>query len=153
MQNCETRKEMVKWVKFREIRLMFNNLYGVSSCVWEQMDTGRHVYPYIKATHHEWNNSKEERFPLWLPRTTLCVWMCCSDHYSKGDSHTTRIDLHCDETFNTGNSESCLCNSIVMIVCTLRVKTWEHRLLESLHNGECISWPQSDYCDQNKCMT
>ena len=23
---------------------MFNNLYGVSSCVWEQMDTGRHVY-------------------------------------------------------------------------------------------------------------
>ena len=21
-------------------------------------------YPYIKATHHEWNNSKEERFPL-----------------------------------------------------------------------------------------
>ena len=23
--------------------------------------TGR---PYIKATHHEWNNSKEERFPL-----------------------------------------------------------------------------------------
>ena len=43
VQNCETRKEMVKWVKFREIRLMFNNLYGVSSCVWEQMDTGRHV--------------------------------------------------------------------------------------------------------------
>ena len=30
---------------------------------------------YIKATHHEWNNSKEERFPLWLPKTTLCVWM------------------------------------------------------------------------------
>ena len=25
-------------------RFMFNNLYGVSSCVWEQMDTGRHVY-------------------------------------------------------------------------------------------------------------
>ena len=23
---------------------MFKNLYGVSSCVWEQMDTGRHVY-------------------------------------------------------------------------------------------------------------
>ena len=22
---------------------MFNNLYGVSSCMWEQMDTGRHV--------------------------------------------------------------------------------------------------------------
>ena len=99
-------------------------------------------HPYIKATHHEWNNSKEERFPLWLPRTTLCVWMCCSDHYSKGDSHTTRIDLHCDETFNTGNSESCLCNSIVMIVYTLRVKTWGHGLLELLHNGECISWPQ-----------
>ena len=50
-------------------------------------------HPYIKATHHEWNNSREERFPLWLPRTTLCVWMCCSDHYSKGDSHATRIDL------------------------------------------------------------
>ena len=28
-----------------------------------------------------------------------------------------------------------------------------HSLLELLHNGECISWPQSDYCDQNKCMT
>ena len=110
-------------------------------------------HPYIKAAHHEWNNSKEERFPLWLPRTTLCVWMCCSDHYSKGDSHTTRIDLHRDETFNTGNPESCLCNSIVVIVYTLRVKTWGHSLLELLHNGECISWPQSDYCDQNKCMT
>ena len=23
--------------------LMFNNSYGVSSCVWEQMDTGRHI--------------------------------------------------------------------------------------------------------------
>ena len=23
---------------------MFNNLYVVSSCVWEQMDTGRHIY-------------------------------------------------------------------------------------------------------------
>ena len=23
---------------------MFNNLYGVSSCVWEQMDTGRQVW-------------------------------------------------------------------------------------------------------------
>ena len=99
-------------------------------------------HPYIKTTHHERNNSKEERFPLalWLPRTTLCVWMCCSDHYSKGDSHTKRIDLHCDETFNTGNSESCLCNSIVIMIYTLRVKT-----LELLHNGECISWPQSDY--------
>ena len=21
-------------------------------------------HPYIKAKHHEWNNSKEERFPL-----------------------------------------------------------------------------------------
>ena len=40
-----------------------------------------------------------------------------------GDSHTTRIDLHRDETFNTGNPESCLCNSIVVIVYTLRVKT------------------------------
>ena len=30
-------------------------------------------HPYMKATHHEWNNSKEERFPLLLPRTTLCV--------------------------------------------------------------------------------
>ena len=26
---------------------MFNNLYGVSSCVWEQMDTGRHVYTAV----------------------------------------------------------------------------------------------------------
>ena len=80
-------------------------------------------HPYIEATHHERNNSKEERFPLWLPSTTLCVWMCCSDHYSKGDSHTTRIDIHCDETFNTGNSESCLCNSIVMIVYAMKVMT------------------------------
>ena len=22
------------------------------------------IHTYIKATHHEWNNSKEERFPL-----------------------------------------------------------------------------------------
>ena len=33
-----------KLVKFREIMLMFNTLYGVSSCLWEQMDTGWHVY-------------------------------------------------------------------------------------------------------------
>ena len=51
---------------------------------------------------------------------------------------------------NTGNSESCLCDSIVY---TLQVKTWGHSLLELLHNGECISGPQSDNCDQNKCMT
>ena len=27
--------------------LMFKNLDGVSSCVWEQMDTGRYVYIYV----------------------------------------------------------------------------------------------------------
>ena len=32
-----------KLVKFREIMLMFKNLDDVSSCVWEQMDTGRYV--------------------------------------------------------------------------------------------------------------
>ena len=31
-------------------------------------------HSYIKATHHEWNKSKEEKFPLWLPRTALCLW-------------------------------------------------------------------------------
>ena len=39
------------------------------------------------------------------------------------ETHTLQGYIHCDETFNTGNSESCLCNSIVMIVYTLRVKT------------------------------
>ena len=75
--------------------------------------TGTGHYPstghsYIKATHHEWNNSKEERFPLWLPMTPLCVWMRCCKHLksvnSNGDSPTTtctRIDLHCYGTFNT----------------------------------------------------
>ena len=33
--------------------------------------------------------------------------------HSKEDSHTTKTDLHYYETFNTGNSESCLCSSIV----------------------------------------
>ena len=33
-----------------------------------------------KAPHHECNNSKEERFPLGLPRTPFCVWMHCCDH-------------------------------------------------------------------------
>ena len=28
-------------------------------------------HSYIMATHYEWNNSKEENFPLWLPRTPL----------------------------------------------------------------------------------
>ena len=32
---------------------MFNNLYGVSSCVWEQMDTGRHVYTSLSFSPHE----------------------------------------------------------------------------------------------------
>ena len=31
-------------------------------------------HSYVKATHHECNNSKEEKFPLWLPRTALCLW-------------------------------------------------------------------------------
>ena len=37
-------------------------------------------HSYIKVTHHEWNNSKEERFPLLLPRTPLYVRMQCCDH-------------------------------------------------------------------------
>ena len=49
VQNYGTRKENGKLVKFREIMLMFKNLDGVSSCVWEQMDTGRYVYSYIRS--------------------------------------------------------------------------------------------------------
>ena len=48
-------------------------------------------HSYIKATHHEWSNSKEERFPLWLPRTpllclTALLWLS-QVIYSKGDLH------------------------------------------------------------------
>ena len=99
-------------------------------------------HSYIKATHHECKNSKEERFPLWLLRTLLCVWMRCCDHLESStqkEIHTIRIDLHFYETFITGNWESFLCNSIVY---TLRVKTWGHNLLELLHNGECIWTPK-----------
>ena len=31
---------------------MFNNLYGVSSCVWEQMDTGRQLRPHKTGVNH-----------------------------------------------------------------------------------------------------
>ena len=95
---------------------------------------------------------KRREIPLWLPRTPLCVWMRCCHHLKSFtfNSHTTRTDLHCYGTFNTGNSESCLCD---LIVYTLQVKTWGYCLLELLYNCGCISGPQSDYCDQNKCMT
>ena len=54
VQNSGTRKEMVKLVKFREIMLKFNNLYGVSSCVWEQMGKWIQVGTYIpKVTKYE----------------------------------------------------------------------------------------------------
>ena len=33
--------------------LMFKTLDGVSSCVWEQMDTGRYVYVKQQFTHFE----------------------------------------------------------------------------------------------------
>ena len=63
----------------------------------------------------------------------------------KGDSHTTTIDLHCDETFNTGKvSESCLCNSIVMIVYTLRVKHedivyWNNYIMVNVYLGHKVT--------------
>ena len=50
-------------------------------------------HPYIKATYHEWNNSKEERFPLWLPRTTLCVWMYCSSGGSRDRAEGAKTHL------------------------------------------------------------
>ena len=57
----------------------------------------------------------------------LFMFECVVVIITQKEIHTlqgyARKDLHCDETFNTGNSESCLCNSIVMIVYTLRVKT------------------------------
>ena len=39
--------------------LMFKNLDGVSSCVWEQMDTGRYVYPTLANSHKKWAKSRE----------------------------------------------------------------------------------------------
>ena len=100
-------------------------------------------HSYIKVTHHEWINSKEERFPLWLPRTPLCVQMQCCDQviisshlFNRKDSHTTKTDLHCCGIFNTGNSESCLCG---WIVYTLKFNTWGQGLLKLSYNVECIS--------------
>ena len=75
--------------KQRVNRKSFINCTGTGHCP----STG---HSYIKRTHYEWNNSKEERFPRELPRTPLCVWMrCCASSqviYSKGDSHTIMTD-------------------------------------------------------------
>ena len=95
---------------------------------------------YIKVTHHEWNNSKEERFPLWL-QGLLFVFECSvviiSSHlFDRKDSHTTKTDLHFYGILNTGNSESCLCSSITY---TLQFNIWRHSLLELLYNVECTS--------------
>ena len=61
------------------------------SCTGEVTALVLVIHIYIKATHHEWNNSKEERFPLWLPRTPLCVWLRCCDHlksFTQKEIHT-----------------------------------------------------------------
>ena len=43
-----------------------------------------------------------------------CVVVIISSHLlNRKDSHTTKTDLHCYGIFNTENSESCLCSSIV----------------------------------------
>ena len=43
-----------------------------------------------------------------------CVVVIVASHlFNRKDSHTTKIDLHCYGIFNTENSESCLCSSIV----------------------------------------
>ena len=54
-------------------------------------------HSYIKATYHEWNNSKEERFPPWLPWTPLCVWMHCCDHLK---SFTQKKIIHYKDRYS-----------------------------------------------------
>ena len=66
-----------------------------------------------------------------------CSVVIISSHlFNRKDSHTTKTDLHCYGILNTGNSESCLCSSIVY---TLQFNTWRQSLLELLYNVECIS--------------
>ena len=65
--------------------------------------------------------------------SVVIIW---SHLFNRKDSHTTKTDLHCYGIFNTGNSESSLCSSMV---CTLQFNTWGYSLLKLLYNVECIS--------------
>ena len=43
-----------------------------------------------------------------------CSVVIISSHlFNREYSHTTKTDLHCCGIFNTGNTDSCLCSSIV----------------------------------------
>ena len=58
---------------------MFNNLYGVSSCVWEQMDTGRHVYQTYGTYETVYRISRDINYanePVYQQRPSLfdIVW-------------------------------------------------------------------------------
>ena len=66
-----------------------------------------------------------------------CGVVIISGHlFNRKDSHTKKTDLHCYRIFNTGNSESCLCSSIVH---TRQFNTRGHSLLKLLYNVECVS--------------
>ena len=56
--------------------LMFNNSYGVNSCVWEQMDTGRHVYVITHSVR------------------SMCMYVCvCMWYFAKLITVSTYIDV------------------------------------------------------------
>ena len=64
-------KNKNKWTKTTMKRERLNSKSFICTGIGHCPSTG---HSYLKATHHEWNNLKEERFPLWLPRTPLCLW-------------------------------------------------------------------------------
>ena len=105
-------------------------------------------HSYIKTTHHGWNNSKEERSPLWLPRTPLvfaCIVVIISNHLFKRG----RPSLLWNFQYRELRIMLVQFDSMHPPIQFMRT----YSLLELLHNGVCISGPQSDYCDQNECMT
>ena len=75
-------------------------------------------HSYIKVTHcinGTIQKKKDSRsyFQGLLFVFEYSIVIISSHLFNRKDSHTTKTDLHCCGIFNTWNSESCLCSSIV----------------------------------------